>query len=183
MGNTKHISDRIDDGILVAEMAGKLKGEYFDRVNGGEWRRMENIIPTEGKASILSIALGATAKHSGFYLALFSGSATPAENWSASSFASAASEIVSMTEGYTSPTRIAWTPPSSTAIASIDNFASAALFTFATASVVNVTGAALLTSNVRGGTTGILVSATKYPIARTFQNGDTYEVGYRISFA
>ena len=43
MGKIKHIIDRIDDGILVAEMAGKLKGEYFDRVNGGGKWLNENI--------------------------------------------------------------------------------------------------------------------------------------------
>lgn len=182
MSKTTRVIEMINDCLHESRLPKTLKGEYFDRVNGGEWRRIENIIPLEGKASILSIAFGATAKHSGLYLALFSGSATPADNWTASSFAAAASEIVSMTEGYTSPTRPVWTPPSSTATASIDNFSNAALFTFATTSQVNVTGAALLTSNVRGGTTGVLVSATKYPLARTFQNGDTYEVGYRISF-
>jgi hypothetical protein len=44
-----------------------------------------------------------------------------------------------------------------------------------------VTGAAMLTNNTRGGTTGALVSATKYAAARVFQNGDTYDIGYRLS--
>jgi hypothetical protein len=39
----------------------------------------------------------------------------------------------------------------------------------------------LLTNNTRGGTTGALVSATKYAAARVFQNADTYDVGYRLS--
>ena len=32
-----------------------------------------------------------------------------------------------------------------------------------------------------GGTTGTLISASKYAVARTFQNGDIYEIGYRLS--
>ena len=53
--------------------------------------------------------------------------------------------------------------------------------TIATSSQLNVTGAAMLTTSARGGTTGVLVSATKYAAARVFQSGDTYEVGYRLS--
>lgn len=46
---------------------------------------------------------------------------------------------------------------------------------------VVVTGAALLTTNTRGGTGGALISASKYAAARTFQNGDKYDIAYRIS--
>ena len=86
-----------------------------------------------------------------------------------------------MTEGHTSPTRPAWTPPASTATASIDNMAAVAHLTIATASTLNVTGAALLTNSTRGGTTGALISASKYAATRVFQNGDTYDAGYRVS--
>jgi len=158
------------------------RGEYFGRVNGGAWvKEGDNLIVLEGLAHILSVALGATPKPAGYYLALFSGAAAPAANWTAATFAAAASEIVSLTEGYTSPTRPVWTPPASTATGSIDNMASVATVTIATAGSLNVTGAALLTDSTRGGTTGKLVSATKYPVARTFQDGDVYDIGYRIS--
>jgi hypothetical protein len=158
------------------------RGEYFGRVNGGAWMKEgDNLIVLEGLAHILSVALGATPKPTGYYLALFSGAAAPAANWTAATFAAAASEIVSLTEGYTSPTRPVWTPPPSTATGSIDNMASVATVTIATAGSLNVTGAALLTDSTRGGTTGKLVSATKYPVARTFQDGDVYDIGYRIS--
>lgn len=158
------------------------RGEYFGRVNGGEWRKEgDNLIVLEGLAHILSVAFGQTAKPAGYYLALFSGATAPAANWTAANFAAVASEIVSMTEGYTSPTRPVWTPPASTATGSIDNMASIASVTMATAGTLNVTGAAMLTNSTRGGTTGALISATKYPVARTFQNGDTYDIGYRVS--
>lgn len=156
------------------------KGEYFHRVNGGAWELIPNMIVTEGLAHILNVALGSTAKPAGYYLALFSGATAPAPNWTASNFASVASEIVSLTEGYTSATRPAWTP-TNTATGSIDNMTTVASVTIATATALNVTGAALLTNSARGGTTGVLVSATKYAATRTFQNGDIYEIGYRLS--
>ena len=168
------------EGIFFPRQGVMASGEYFDRINGGEWDRTPNLIVTEGLAHILSVALGATAKPAGYYLALFSGAAAPAANWTAASFAAAASEIVSMTEGYTSPTRPAWTPGVA-ATNSIDNMAAVATVTIATTGQINVTGAAMLTSSVRGGTTGVLVSATRYAAARTFQNGDTYDIGYRLS--
>ena len=92
-----------------------------------------------------------------------------------------ANEIVSQTEGYTGATRPAWTPTNASANASIDNFAGAAEMTMATSGSLTVTGAALLTSSQRGGTTGVLVSASKFAVPRTFQDGDLYELGYRLN--
>lgn len=169
------------EGIFFPKQGVMASGEYFDRINGGDWERTPNLIVTEGLAHILSVALGATAKPAGYFLALFSGAAAPAANWTAASFAAAASEIVSMTEGYTSPTRPVWTPPASTATNSIDNMAAIASVTMATAGQLNVSGAAMLTNSTRGGTTGKLISATKYAADRVFQDGDTYDIGYRLS--
>jgi len=172
--------DITENGIVFPSLDVLAKGEYFDRVNGGEWSRTPNLVVTEGLAHILNTALGAKAKTANYYLALFSGATAPAANWTAANFTSVASEIVSMTEGYTKATRPVWTPTEATGN-SIDNMTSAASVTIATASTLNVTGAAMLSNPTKGGTTGVLVSATKYATARTFQSGDIYEVGYRLS--
>lgn len=175
------VFDVTEEGVFFPRQGVMASGEYFDRINGGEWEITHNLIVTQGLAHILSVALGATPKPAGYFLALFSGTAAPAANWTAASFAATANEIVSMTEGYTSPTRPEWTPPSSTATNSIDNMAAVASVTIATASELVVTGAAMLTNSARGGTTGVLVSATKYGAERKFQDGDTYDIGYRLS--
>lgn len=169
------------NGIYFPRQGVLANGEYFGRVNGGAWAKEgDNLIPTEGLAHILNVALGTTAKPAGLYLALFSGATAPAANWGAASFAAVASEIVSQTEGYMAATRPVWTPVN-TNTGSIDNLASVASLTIATASQLNVTGAALLTNSTRGGTTGALVSASLYAAPRVFQNGDIYELGYRIN--
>lgn len=173
--------DLTEEGIYFPRQSVLASGEYFDRINGGAWSVEKNLLPVEGLAYMLSVIMGQTPKPAGYFLALFSGAAAPAANWTAASFAAAASEITSMTEGYTSPTRPVWTPPASTATASIDNMAAVAHLTMATAGTLNVTGAALLTNSTRGGTTGVLISASKYAATRVFQNGDTYDVGYRVS--
>lgn len=173
--------DITPEGIYLPRIGAIAAGEYFGRVNGGAWgKEGDNLIPTEGLAHLLNVALGGTAKPAGYYLAIFSGSAAPAANWTAASFAAVANEIVSMAEGHTGATRPAWTPTNTTT-GSIDNMTTVASLTIATASQLNVTGAALLSSSQRGGTTGVLVSASQYAAPRVFQNGDTYELGYRIN--
>lgn len=169
-----------DDGSITTGQGITAKGEYYDRINGGEWTRTENLIPTEGLAHILNVALGTTPKPASYHLALFSAAAQPQANWTAASFASTASEIVSMTEGYSAATRPTWTP-TNTATNSIDNMAAVAKVTMKTASSLTVQGAAMLTNSTKGGTTGALISASKYAAPRVFQDGDTYEIGYRIS--
>ena len=169
-----------EDGSITTGQGITAKGEYYDRINGGEWTRTENLIPTEGLAHILNVALGTTPKPASYHLALFSAAAQPAANWTAASFASTASEIVSMTEGYSSATRPTWTP-ANTATNSIDNMAAVAKVTMKTASSLTVQGAAMLTNSSKGSTAGALISASKYAAPRIFQDGDTYEIGYRIS--
>ena len=169
-----------DDGSITTGQGITAKGEYFDRINGGEWTRTENLIPTEGLAHILNVALGTTPKPASYHLALFSAAAQPAANWTAASFASTASEIVSMTEGYSAATRPTWTP-TNTSTNSIDNMAAVAKVTMKTASSLTVQGAAMLTNSGKGSTAGALISASKYAAPRVFQDGDTYEIGYRIS--
>lgn len=169
-----------EDGSITTGQGITAKGEYYDRINGGEWTRTENLIPTEGLAHILNVALGTTPKPASYHLALFSAAAQPSANWTAASFASQASEIVSMTEGYSSATRPTWTP-TNTATNSIDNMAAVAKVTMKTASSLTVQGAAMLTNSSKGSTAGALISASKYAAPRVFQDGDTYEIGYRIS--
>ena len=172
--------DVTEEGVYFPRQGILAKGEYFDRINGGQWQKTPNLVTNEGIVHILNVAMGGKAKASGYYLALFSGSSAPAANWTAANFASVANEIVSLTEGYTNATRPQWVA-TDTSNNSIDNIAAAASVTIATSSQLNVTGAALLTNSVRGGTTGTLISATKYAAARTFQAGDIYDIGYRLS--
>ena len=173
--------DITDSGIVFPSVDVMAGGEYFESKNGiSMGPPTRNKIVVEGLAHILNVALGTKAKPAAYYLALFNGAAAPADDWKAASFAAVAGEIVSMTEGYTSATRPVWTPLN-TATGSIDNMVSVASLTMATAGTLTVTGAAMLTNSTRGGTTGDLISASKYAAARTFQAGDTYDLGYRLN--
>lgn len=174
--------DVTESGLYFPTQSVGVKGEYFDRINDGEWMQTQNLITKEGLIDVLNTYfINSKAKQAGFYLALFSGATAPAANWTAANFATVANEITSLTEGYTSATRPQFVPTSATDQTYIDNLANTARLTIATTSQLNVTGTALLTNSARGGTTGVLISATKYAAARTFQNGDTYDVGYRFA--
>ena len=162
-------------------------GEYFYRVNDEPVQTAKNLITAEGFTHILNVAMGSQAKPTAYYLALFGGSAAPVATWTAANFAAVAGELTSQTEGYTNATRPVWQPTAATAN-SIDNMggggndvSKAVKVTIATTSQVTITGAALLTAPAKGATTGALISAAKYPIARTLQNGDVFYIGYRLS--
>lgn len=172
--------DLTPEGIYFPRNGALVGGIYYDRVNGGEWTITPNIITDQGFAHLLNVALGATPKPAGYYLAIHNGSAAPAANWTAANYPAVASEIVSLTEGYTGATRPVWTPAEATA-GVIDNLVAAAEFTIASTGTLNVTGAAMLTSSQRGGTTGVLVSAMLFPNVRQFQDGDKWELGYRLT--
>lgn len=176
------VFDLTDEGVYFPKQGIMAQGTYFDRVNGGEWNITKNLIVKEGLIDILNTYfISSKAKQAGFYLALFSGATAPADNWTAANFATVANEIVSQSEGYASATRPIFKPTEATNNTYIDNMTDAASLTIATSSQLNVTGTALLTTSQRGGTTGKLISASKYPAARVFQNGDIFEVGYRIA--
>ncbi|MFZ4537184.1 hypothetical protein [Propionivibrio sp.] len=174
------IYDVTDDGVYFPKQGVLASGEYRHTVNGGDLRIDKNLLTAEGLTHLLAVAMGATAKPTGYYMALYAGAVSPAANWTAASFAATASEIVSLSEGFSEVTRPLWTPAAAAA-GVIDNFVAAARFTITTASSINVNGAALLSSNVRGGTSGVLVSASKYAATRTMYNGETYDLGYRVT--
>lgn len=174
--------DFTENGVMFPDQGIIASGMYLDRINGGEWHETANLVTKEGRIAALNTFLGSKAKPAGAYLALFSGTAAPAANWTAANFTATASEIVSQTEGYNSANRPAYTTADATDQEYIDNFTNVARLTIITSSELTVTGAAVLTSAARGGTTGVLISAAKFPAARTFQNGDIYELGYRLAF-
>ncbi|ULJ66641.1 hypothetical protein [Wielerella bovis] len=179
--------DITQNGLIFPALSVGVQGEYFYRVNDEPVQTAKNLITAEGLTHILNVAMGTTPKPTAYYLALFAGSAAPQSNWTAANFAAVANELTSQAEGYTNATRPVWTP--SVAVNnSIDNMggggddvSKAVKVTIATASQLNITGAALLTAPAKGATTGALISAAKYPIARTLQNGDVFYIGYRLS--
>lgn len=167
-------------GIILPRSKLAFEGKYIHSVNGQDERIDYNLIPTEGLNHILGVALYSTSKINTWYLAPFSGNVTPGAGWTASNFASTATEITSTTDGFVETTRQAWTPaaPSS---GSITNTASKAELTVAMSSGnLTVYGLGLLSNSTRGSTSGVLASASRFATARVLSNTDVWSVGYEI---
>ena len=157
-------------------------GEYEHDVNGQDPCVDPNLLVDQGLLHMLNVEFGATSKVSSWYIALFANNIAPAANWTAANFSATAGEITSGTEGYSETTRQLFVPASA-ASNEINNTASKAAFSIVTASSLNVYGAALLTSSVKGDTAGTLASATRFSTARVLNNGDTFNCGYRVQLS
>lgn len=167
-----------DGGVLFARAKVAFRGRYGARVNGGEWTYTPNIVPTEGLNYIMDQFV---ASHAAIplYLALYAGAISPTALWTASNFASTASEITSGSEGFSESTRVVWTA-AATAAGVKHNNASPAAFTIVTATALAVNGAGLLTASAKGATTGSLVSATRFGAAKSFNNTDVFNLKYEL---
>lgn len=171
--------EQTDSGLLI-HRAIMAKGQYFHRVNGEDERVDDNLVPAEGILYLLGAGLRSVTPITTWYLALFSGGATPAANWTAANFASNATEITSQTEGYSGANRIAWTP-TAPAAGSVSSETARSVFNIVATSTVTITGAAVLSAQARGATTGTLVSASRFASSRTLNGGDVFELGYAVT--
>lgn len=170
-----------DAGIHFPKQGAIVSGVYTHNVNGLDEREDSNIVVTEGLNHLLNVALdNTTTKVGTWYFGLFSANVTPVNTWTAANFTANSTELVSNTEGYSETTRQAFVEAAASA-GSINNTASKAAFTIATATSVTVWGAGLLSSNVKGGTTGTLMSAAKFSDARTLYNTDVFNLGYTLT--
>lgn len=169
-----------DAGIHFPKQKVTASGLYTHSVNGADEREDSNIVVTEGLTHILDVVLHGTTAIATWYFGLFSANVSPTAAWTAANFTANATELVSNTEGYSETTRQAFVEAAASA-GSINNTASKAAFTIATATSVTVWGAGLLSSSVKGGTTGTLLSSAKFSAARTLYNTDVFNLGYTLS--
>ena len=174
-----HQYDVTDDGILFPRAGAIAAGEYFFDTDGERPGTQHNLLPTQALNYLLSAGLGGAAASNAWYLTIFANSITPTGSITASNFAATAGEIVSATEGYTETTRRAWTAAAA-AEGAMDNTASRAAFTIATATSVTIRGAALLSDFVKGGTNGVLMSIARFAQPRTEYAGNVFNLGYRV---
>jgi len=167
------------EGIVVEGT--RFIGRYSAFIDGKLVEVSRNKIPLEGLIYFLSAGLLGAPQLNKFYLAIFSGAVNPQDNWTAANFSSNANEIVSSTEGYSNPTRPQWIPDTTTPTTNaVGNLDSLATFNIVCSSTLNIAGAALLSDETKGGTSGKLISAMRYDNVHTVNNGTTYQLGYEI---
>lgn len=169
-----------DAGIHFPKQGAIVSGAYTHNVNGMDERTDHNLVVTEGMNHMLDVVLHGTTAVATWYFGLFSANVTPVATWTAANFTANSTELVSNTEGYSETTRQVFNEAAASA-GSINNTASKAAFTIATATSVTVWGAGMLSSNVKGGTTGTLISAAKFSAARQLYNTDVFNLGYTLT--
>lgn len=171
-----------ESGIFFPGANVTASGIYVHDVNGEDERTDANIVVTEGLNHMLDVALHDASKVATWYFRLFSANTAPLATWTAANFTSNATEITSGTEGYSEAAGQAFVEAAASAGA-ITNSASKAAFTIATATSVNIWGAGLLSVSTKGGTTGTLMSASKFGAVRTLYNTDVFNLGYTLSLS
>lgn len=179
-GNKYEVSEQ---GVFIPSakvIIGGVYGHYAPN-DGLGYQETPNIVVNEGLLSVLSVYLKSGTQLTAWYLSLFTGNYTPVATLTAATYPATATENTSTTEGYTETPRQTWvggTPASN----AVDNTASMAAFTFASATSVVVYGAGLHSIATRGATTGTLLSASKFtPSARTLYNTDVFNLSWRLT--
>ena len=97
-----------DEGILFPAAGAMASGEYFYDTNGENPGSTANLLPEQGLNSLLEAGLRGGAARPQWFLAIFSGAYTPTDSVTGATFANAATEIVSSSEGYSEVTRRPW---------------------------------------------------------------------------
>lgn len=128
-------------------------------------RRVRNIIPTEGRNSILSVAFNGGAQVTTWYCGVFENNYTPVAGDTMAAFPAAAGEVTA----YAEATRPIWNEAAPSA-GVITNSANPAVFTFNATKTLY--GAFLSSGSVKGGVTGVLVSAGKFTAPKGVDAGD-----------
>ena len=170
-----------EGGILIKSGGPMARGRYFTKIDGEIVTLGTNKVPLQGLKYFIDVGIKDATKQTAFYMALYSAATNPLDSWTAANFASNATEIVSPTEGYSNATRPAWVPGAIAAeAAKVDNLGDLATYNIVCTTSINISGAAILTSNTKGGTSGILISAARFDSPHTVNNGSTFELGYEL---
>lgn len=169
-----------EGGIHFQKQGVTASGVYVHDVNGLDERSDANIVTTEGLNHMLDVTLHDATKISTWYFRLFSANTAPLATWTAANFTANATEITSGTEGYSEAAGQAFVEAAASAGA-ITNAASKAAFTIVTATSLTVWGSGLMSNSAKGGTTGTLMSASKFSAVRTLYNTDVFNLGYTLT--
>ena len=119
-----------------------------------------NRVVGQGLVHLLNL-LGQHATASPLYIAPWVNDTEPQAGWTGANFNANASEFTA----YTPTTRVPWTTVPLTNVANLNNSAAlaAATITFAAGGPYTIRGAALLEGSAKGGTTGRLIVASRFP--------------------
>jgi len=136
-----------------------------------------NLIPDQGRDYILNAAMLAGSQFSSWYIGLYSGNYTPQPGDTMATIVGAATEI---TTGYSEASRQLIVPDALDSGVYV-NAGSKAEFTFVSAEPVIVRGGFISSSGVKGGTSGILLSAVLSSSPKSVEAGEILRITAGLS--
>jgi hypothetical protein len=172
--------DRTEGGIFVPGADLLFGGVFSNRVkHEGVWTAWDhspNIVVNQGLDHFLDVTLSGATQITTWYIAPFEANYTPVAGDTAANIASNSTESAA----YTEANRQTWVEAGASG-QSITNSASTADFS------INATktmyGAFLVSSNVKSGTAGTLIAASKFAASRAVVNLDTLSITYTLNAA
>lgn len=153
-------------------------GYWLEHIRGGVViARMpfHNLVPTEGLNHMAGVVFKGVTQVPTWYLGLFSGDYTPVASNTAANFPGAATEF----SGYAPSTRVEFNEGAVTA-GVIDNTANKAEFSVTTAATIY--GAFMASAQAKGATSGVLISAARFPVPKVVAEDDVLRVTASVEF-
>lgn len=130
---------------------------------------VHNLMPTEGVNAMLNTMFKSASQVGTWYIGLYEGNYTPVIGDTAATFPGAATE----TTAYIAATRVAWVPGTPSA-GILDNSASKAEFDMNAAKTIY--GAFMSSASAKGATSGVLVSAVRFPSPRVLDSDSILKI-------
>lgn len=171
---------RTPSGLLVPaeplRVGGRFLGEIRRKGQIIDQFEIPNLVVDEGLNHLLNVAFNGATQVPTWYLGLFEGNYTPIAGVTAATIVSASTECTA----YTSATRPEYVEAASTAKLTT-NVANRASFVFDASKTIY--GAFLISTNVKGSTTGVLFAAARFGAAKAVTTDDELLLTYAFSAA
>lgn len=135
-----------------------------------------NLMPVESLNHVLDVLFKEGTQYANFYVGLFEGNYDPQPGDVMATFPTIATELTAYS-GSTRPALVL----GDVASGNVDNLDSVAEFT-GTVDGKKAYGGFITTASAKGGTTGPLISAVKFPTARNLNSGGRIEVAVAFQF-
>lgn len=166
-----------EEGIFVPSERAMIQGvvAYGKRGEEADWTH--NLIVGEGLNYLVGASTGAVPPIANWYIAVFTGDVVVQASWTAANFNSNATEFTQ----YDESSRPAWSP-GSVASGARDSFSSKASFTSSTDGAI-LRGAALISANGKGSTSGTLMGATRFASDKPLDTGEILDIGYGLQIS
>lgn len=169
--------ERTDAGLYFPEQHAFVGGNLGIARNFGGMEWCDNLVPNQGLDYLLASGLAGGAVQSSWYIAPFATNTAPSSGSTAANFNTNQTEFIN----YSETTRQYWNQAGSSG-GVISNAASLATITIGSGGQTAVYGAAMLSAQAKGATTGVMFADALATTPKTgLELGETLSFSYAIT--